>query len=66
MTQPWESGEDYACPHCGATYAVTLTQSLSIDDDGKPCTECGDALAWWRSTTVPHFKLKLHKNGDPA
>ncbi|WP_407170197.1 MJ0042-type zinc finger domain-containing protein [Bradyrhizobium sp. ORS 111] len=68
MVQTWKTGpgEDHACPHCGAIYAVTIRRLPAKDRDDAPCVECGKELASWNSTSVPSFKLKTRADGRPA
>jgi transcription elongation factor Elf1 len=66
MVQTWKEGpgDDFACPHCGAVYAVTIRRYPMHDSDSATCDECGETMKSWNSTSVPSFTLKKRKDGS--
>ena len=56
-------GRSFFCPHCGALYAVTLSQHREIDGGAAKCVVCERIMDEWKSTSVPAYKL-VHRPED--
>ena len=56
-------GSSFFCPHCGALYAVTLSQRREIASGVAKCVVCERTMAEWKSTSVPAYKL-VHRPED--
>ena len=50
-------GSSFFCPHCGALYAVTLSQRREIASGLAKCVVCERTMGEWKSTLVPAYKL---------
>ena len=46
------------CARCGSVYSVTYTKVIFRDSDTAECQVCGDRLASWSSSRIPHYKLE--------
>jgi hypothetical protein len=46
------------CSTCGSEYSVTHTKVTFRDRDDIDCRVCGNQLASWNSSRIPHYKLE--------
>ena len=51
-------GGEFACPHRGAVYAVTIHRFPEREVDSAKCDVCEEVMTEWNSTSAPSFKLK--------
>ena len=66
MVKTWNTGpgDDFACPHCGAEYEVTISRFPLRDSDSAECDVCEKTMNRWNSTSVPSYKLKKRPDGQ--
>jgi len=60
--------ETISCSHCGAEYEVTYTKTMFRDRDSEDCEVCGEHLASWNGSNIPHYRLikRPDANKKPA
>jgi len=56
--------ETFACPHCGAVYAVRYTQLPVRDSDSVYCEICHQKMMQWHSTARPSYTLIERPRSD--
>jgi predicted Zn finger-like uncharacterized protein len=55
--------EDFACPHCGTQYRVTV--SLPARDSGSAiCEVCNRVMATWTDSAIPSYRMKMPVGDD--
>ena len=64
LTGSVSKGRNFFCPHCGALYAVTYSQSPRSESNTAKCVVCLQIMDKWDSTNVPAYKLVQRPEGD--
>jgi hypothetical protein len=57
-----KADDDFACPHCGTQYRVTL--SPPARDSGSATLEvCHQVMATWTDSAIPSYTMKIPAGG---
>jgi predicted Zn finger-like uncharacterized protein len=63
LTGTIPEGKSFFCPHCGALYAVTVSQLPKRESNSAKCAVCLQVMDKWDSASVPVYKL-VHRPDD--